>query len=81
MHAVAAHNNANRGTWLAPNEVHIGRYPRLPMTILERRGVKGHLGLRQDQVEYLELMRDRQVKAYKFVEEEDHLIKAGRSKQ
>ena len=24
MHAVAAHNNVSRGTWLAPNEVHIG---------------------------------------------------------
>ncbi|CAN0574206.1 unnamed protein product, partial [Laminaria digitata] len=43
MHAVAAHNNnVSRGTGLAPNEVHIGRYPRLPMTILEGRGVKGH---------------------------------------
>ena len=38
MHAVAAHNNVSRGTGLVPNEVHIGRYPRLPMTILEGRG-------------------------------------------
>ena len=37
MHAVAAHN-VSRGTGLAPNEVHTGRYPRLPMTILEGRG-------------------------------------------
>ena len=36
MHAVAAHNNVSRGTALAPNEVHIGRYPRLPMTIFRR---------------------------------------------
>ena len=58
------------------NEVHIGRYPRLPMTILEGRGVKGHQGLKQDQLDYLELMRDRQVKAYELVKEEDRLIKA-----
>ena len=37
VHAVAAHNNnVSRGTGLAPNEVHIGRYPRLPMTIYRR---------------------------------------------
>ena len=77
MHAVAAqNNNVSRGTGLAPNEVHIGRYPRLPMTILEGRGVKGHQGLKQDQLGYLELMRDRQVKTYELVKEEDRLIKA-----
>ena len=62
MHAVAAHN-VSRGTGLAPNEVHTGRYPRLPMTILEGRGVKGHQGLKQDELDYHELMRDRQVKS------------------
>ena len=47
MHAVDAHkNNVSRGTGLAPNEVHIGRYPRLPMAMLEGRGVKGHQGLK-----------------------------------
>ena len=77
MHAVAAHNNnVSRGTGLAPNEVHIGRYPRLPMTILEGRGVRGHQGLKQDQLDYLELMRDRQVRALKLVKEEDRLVKA-----
>ena len=75
-HAVAAHNSVSRGPGLAPNEVHIGRYPRLPMTILEGRGVKGHQGPKQDQLDYLELMRDRQVKAYKLVQEEDRLITA-----
>ena len=75
MHAVAAHN-VSRGTGLAPNEVHIGRYPRLPMTILEGRGVKGHQGLKQDQLDYLELMRDRQVKSCKLVKHEDRLAKA-----
>ena len=80
IHAVAAHNNnVSRGTGLAPNEAnegHIDRYPRLPMTILEGRGLKGYQDLKQDQLDYLELMRDRQVEAYKLVKEEDRLIKA-----
>ena len=64
MHAVAAHNNnVSRSTGLAPNEVRIGIYPRLPMTILEGQGVRDQ-GLKQDQLDYLELMRDTQVKAY-----------------
>ena len=48
MHAVAVHDNVSRGTGLAPNEVYIGRHPRLPMTILERRGLRGHQGRKQD---------------------------------
>lgn len=75
--AVGAHNNnVSRGTGLAPNQVHIGRYTRLPMTILEGRGVSGHQSLKQDQLDYLNLMRDRQIKAYQLVREEDRLIKA-----
>ncbi|CAB1113368.1 unnamed protein product [Ectocarpus sp. CCAP 1310/34] len=81
--AIAAHkNNMSRGTGLSPNEIHIGRtglspneihigrYTRLPMTILEGRGVKGHQSFKQDQLDYLELMRARQVKAYDLVKEE-----------
>ena len=76
-HAISAHNNnVSRGTGLAPNEVHIGRYPRMPMTILEGRGVRGHQGLKADQLDYLQLMRERQVKAYELVRQEDFLIKA-----
>ena len=41
LHAIAAHNNSvSRGTGLAPSEVHIGRYPRLPVTILEGHGAR-----------------------------------------
>ena len=77
MPVVAAqNNNVSRGTGLAPNNVHMGRYPRLPMTILEGRGIKGHECLKKDQLDCLEPMRDRQVKAYKLVEEEDFLTKA-----
>lgn len=36
MHYVSAQNsNGSAGIDLAPNEGHIGRYPRLPLTILE----------------------------------------------
>lgn len=76
-HAVSAHNNnVSRGTGLAPNEVHIGRYSRLPMTILEGRCVKGHQSLKKDQLEYLDFVRDRQIRAYDLVREEDKLLKA-----
>ena len=36
------------------------------MTTLEGRGKKGHQGLKEDQLDYLELMRDRQVRAYEL---------------
>ena len=68
LHAIAAYsNNVSRGTGLAPNEVHIGRYPRLPMTILEGSGVKNHQSQKRDQLDYLELMRDRQMRAYRLI--------------
>ena len=46
------------------------------MTILEGRGVRGHQGLKQDQLEYLELMIEREIKGYQLVKEEDRLTKA-----
>ena len=36
------------------------------MTTLEGRGKKGHQGLKEDQLDDLELMRDRQVRAYEL---------------
>ena len=73
LHAIAAHNNSvSRGTGLAPNEVYIGRYPRLPVVILEGRGARGQ-GLRQDQLDFLQLMRERQNRAYELVRIEDFL--------
>ena len=77
LHAIAAHNNSvSRGTGLVPNEVHIGRYPRLPMTILGGRGARGHQGLRRDQLHFLQLMRERQNRASELVRKEDFLTKA-----
>lgn len=48
------------------------------MTILEGRGVRGNQGLKKDQLEYLELMRDLKLRAYKLVRQEDKLKKAKR---
>ena len=61
---------------LAPNEAHIVRFIRLPVTILEGRGARSHQGLRRDQLDLLQLMRERQNKAYELVKNEDFLIKA-----
>ena len=59
-HAIAAHNNSvSRDAGLAPDEVHIERYLRLPMTILEEREARGHQGLRRDQLDFLQLMREK----------------------
>ena len=77
LHAIAAYNNSvSRGTGIAQNEVHIGSYPRLPMTILEGRGARDHQGLRRDQLDFLQLMRERKNRAYELVRKEDFLIKA-----
>lgn len=76
-HAVAAHNNnVSRGTKLAHTEVHIGRYPRLPMTILKGRDVRGNYGFKRDQFDFLKLTRGRHKRAYKLVRDEDRLTKA-----
>ena len=77
LHAIAAYNDSvSRGTGLAPNEVHVRRYPRLPMTILERRGARGHQGLRRDKLDFLQLMRERENRAYELGREKDFLITA-----
>ena len=45
------------------------RHHRLPLTVIERRGARGHQGLERDQVEYCDLARDRQRFAYRLVRE------------
>lgn len=53
MHVLEARNtNVSRGAGLVPNGVRIGTYSRLPMTILEGSGVKGHQGPKHDQLGY-----------------------------
>ena len=56
-------------TGLAPNEVLIGRLPRLPLTIFERAGVAGHQSLARDHLAYCDLATDRQQRAYEIVRE------------
>lgn len=74
MHAVAAHSNSvSRGMGLAPNEVHISGYPRRPMTILEERGATGKQGLKADQLQCLQPMKERRVNAYELVRDEDRI--------
>ena len=76
LHVVAVHNNnVSRGTGLAPNEAHKGRYLYLPVSLLAGSCEKGHQSAKRDQLHYLELMQNRQVRAY-ILEREDRLIKA-----
>ena len=46
------------------------------MTIPEGRGARSHQGLRRDQLDFLQLMRERQNRAFELVRKEDFLIKA-----
>ena len=59
-HVEFAYNNSvSAATGLAPNEVHMGRLPRLPLTIFERTGVFGHQSLARDHLAYFDLATDR----------------------
>ena len=67
-HVEFAYNNSvSAATGLSPNEVHIGRLPRLPLTIFERTGVFGHQSLARDHLAYCDLATDRQQRAYDIV--------------
>ena len=46
------------------------------MTILEGGGAKGHQSEKRDQLDFIESIRDRQIRAYNLVREEDRLLKA-----
>ena len=61
--------SVSAGTGLAPNEVHMGRLPRLPPAIFERAGVAGHRRLARDHLAYCDLATDRQQRAYDIVGE------------
>ena len=54
---------------LAPNDVHMGRPPRLARTIFERTGVFDHQSLARDHLAYRDLATDRQQPAYDIVRE------------
>ena len=66
--AVQAYNNSvSVATGLAPNDIHLGCMPRLPMTIIDECVVKGNMGEKQDQLLYLDIVRERQQCAFKLV--------------
>ena len=66
-------NSVSAATGLAPNEVHMGRLPRLPRTIFERNGVAGHQSLARDHLANCDLSTDRQKRAYDVVREHHDL--------
>ena len=65
----AYNNSVNQATGLAPNEVHMGRLPRIPLSVFDHPRVGGRQGLDQDQVEYCNLAVDRQRRSYELVRE------------
>ena len=73
-HVEFAYNNSvSAATGLAPNEVHINRLPRLPLTVFEHPYARGHQSLARDHLEYCDLAADRQRRAYALVREQHAL--------
>ena len=67
----------NTATGLAPNEVHIGRLPRLPLSVVDHPSVGGHQSLDRDQLNFRNLALERQRRAYALVREQ-HAITVSR---
>ena len=63
----AYNNSVSAATGLAPNEIHMGRLWRLPLTVFERKGVAGHRSLARDHLAYCDLAADRQQRAHDIV--------------
>ena len=69
-HVEFAYNySVSAATGLALNEVHMGRLPRLPLTIFKRTGVTGHHSLARDQLAYCDLATDHQQREHDIVRE------------
>ena len=69
-YVVQAYNNSVRAaTGLAPNEIHLERMPRLPMTIIDESVVKGHTGEKQYQLLHLDIVREWQQRAFELVQD------------
>ena len=67
-HVEFAYNNAvSAATGLAPNEVHMGRLPRLLLTVFDRTGVVGHQSLTRDHLAYCDLATYQQKRANDLV--------------
>ena len=53
-HVSSAYNNSvNAATGLAPNEIHIGRLPRVPLSVLEPDNIGAHQSLERDHLTYI----------------------------
>ena len=70
-------NSVSASTALAPNEVHLGRIPRLPLSAFCSPNTNGHQILDQDHLTYCDLATERQQRAYRFVREH-HAVTASR---
>ena len=63
----AYNNSVSAATGLAPNEVHMGRLPRLPLTVFDRAGIVGDQRLARNNLAYCVLATDRQKRANDIV--------------
>eukprot|EP00752_Nemacystus_decipiens_P016839 g15071.t1 len=64
----AAYNNSeNAATGLTPNDVHIGRTPRLPFSLFTSPNIGGHQSLDRDHQASCDLATERQSRAYTIV--------------
>ena len=76
-HVEYAYNNSvSAATGLTPNEVHVGRLPRLPLTVFDRTYGGMHQNLDRDQLAYCDLARKRQQRAYELVRDQHALTVA-----
>ena len=69
----ACNNSVSAAMGLAPNDIHMGRLPRLPLTIFKRARVANHQSLPRDHLAYCDLATDRQQRAYDIVRQHDAL--------
>ena len=65
----ACNNSVSAATGLPPNEVHLGRLPRLSLTIFDRSGVPGDQSLARDHLAYCGRASERQQRANDIVRE------------
>jgi hypothetical protein len=73
-HVEFAYNNSvSAATGLAPNEVHMARLPRFPLTVFDNIYARGHQSLARDQLEYCNLAAERQRRSYELVREQHAL--------
>ena len=63
----AYNNSASAPTGLVPNEVHMSRLPRPPLTVFDRTGVVGHQRLARDHLAHCDLANYRQKRASDIV--------------